>query len=243
MSKRVRVPVRVIRPPGRPPVVADPAPRPVASPVEPLEAVVPPVPASLTAAELVAQNRALREQIASLEEEMARLQAALDEQRGQAEQAQSQAEEQQEQVEQAQAEAEDWRERALRLQAEMDNYRKRQRRLAQDEIAAEREHLLRAFLQVVDNLERALAAPADDIDGLRRGIELTHRAALQLLEQAGVEPIPAENQPFDPRWHEAVSTVSGEAADAEPDTIVQVLQPGYRLGETLLRPAQVIVAV
>jgi len=192
---------------------------------------------------LVAQNRALRERIAHLEEEMAQLQAALDERRGQAEQAQSQAKEQQEQVEQAQAEAEDWRERALRFQAEMDNYRKRQRRLAQDEIAAEREHLLRAFLQVVDNLERALAAPADEGNSLRQGIELTRRAALQLLEQAGVEPILAENQPFDPRWHEAVSTVPGDAVGAEADTIVQVLQPGYRLGETLLRPARVVVAV
>ena len=235
MSKRVKVPVRVIRPPGRPPVVADPRPQPVAAPVEPLDAAAPPP----TGWPIPAPPEA----VARLEKEVTRLQTALEAQQEQAAQAQNQIAEQQEQAEKAQVEAEEWRERALRLRAEMDNFRKRQRRLAQDEIAGEREQLLRAFLQVVDNLERALSAPADDVESLRRGVELTHRAALQLLEQVGVEPVPAEGQPFDPRWHEAVSTVRSDVAGAEPDTVVQVLQPGYRLGETLLRPARVIVAV
>jgi molecular chaperone GrpE len=152
-----------------------------------------------------------------------------------------------------------WRERALRLQAEMENYRKRQQRLAQDEIAADRERLLRAFLRVVDDLERALrpvlwsgtgstafeavATPAGRDAALRQGIELTHRAALQLLQNEGVERVAAEGQPFDPNWHEAVATVSRNEGKGMAHTVVQVMEPGYRLGDQLLRPARVVVAV
>jgi molecular chaperone GrpE len=142
-----------------------------------------------------------------------------------------------------QAEGTDWRDRALRLQAEMDNYRKRQQRLAEDRIDAERRRLLRSFLPVVDDLERALAVPSGDGRGLREGIELTHRAALQLLQREGVEPVREQGRPFDPHWHEAVTTVDHGRAGVAPDTIAEVLQPGYRLGDDLLRPARVVVAV
>jgi molecular chaperone GrpE len=148
-----------------------------------------------------------------------------------------------------QEELDDWRDRAMRLQADMDNYRKRQQRLAQDQIEAERQRLLGAFLQVVDDLERALAAPATadqglrHDEGLRRGVELTHRAAMQLLQREGVEPIEARNKRFDPNWHEAVATVGHNGSDAPEDTVIEVVESGYRLGERMLRPAKVIVAV
>jgi molecular chaperone GrpE len=144
---------------------------------------------------------------------------------------------------QANSEAEEWRERALRLQAEMDNYRKRQQRLAQDRIDAERQRLLNAFLGVVDNLERALEAPATGIEGLRQGVELTHREALQLLQREGVERIQANGQAFDPNWHEAVTTVGRNGSDIGPNMVVRVLEPGYRLEDHLLRPAKVAVAI
>lgn len=137
----------------------------------------------------------------------------------------------------------DWCDRALRLQAEMDNYRKRQQRLAQDRVEEERQRLLRAFLGVVDDLERALAAPAGDLQELREGVDLARRTALQLLEKEGVEQIDAHNQPFDPNWQEAISAVAHNSASAEPDTVLQVLEAGYRLGDRLLRPARVVVAV
>ena len=142
-----------------------------------------------------------------------------------------------------QGEVEKWRDQVLRLQADMDNYRKRQQRLAQVQIESERQRLLKAFLQVTDDLERALAAPDATGEGLRRGVELTHRTAMQLLQREGVEPIEAQHQPFDPHWHEAVATVGHNGSGAAPDTIVQVVEPGYRLNDQLLRPAQVIVAV
>jgi molecular chaperone GrpE len=150
-------------------------------------------------------------------------------------------------------EPQEWRDRALRLQADMDNYRKRQQRLAQAEIQTERERLLGNFLQIVDDLERALAAQAGDATeseanlpsrtDLYRGVELTHRAARQLLQKEGVEPIEARNEPFDPNWHEAVATVPRNGHQAAPGTVIQVLQPGYRRGEHLLRPAKVVVAI
>lgn len=136
-----------------------------------------------------------------------------------------------------------WQDRAQRLQAEMENYRRRQQRLAQDEIASERERLLKAFLEVVDDLERALNSTPPDGGGLRGGVQLTHRAALQRLKKENVERIEARGRRFDPAWHEAVSTVPGRQVGAAPETVVQVLEPGYRLGDRLLRPARVVVAV
>jgi molecular chaperone GrpE len=134
----------------------------------------------------------------------------------------------------------------------MDNFRKRQRRLADERIAADRERLLRAFLRVGDNLERALsqqteaqqAANADgtDAESLRQGVDLTFRGFMHILDQEGAEPIQAAGQPFDPAWHEAVGSVPGPNVGGKPDTVVEVVQTGYRLGDRLLRPARVIVA-
>lgn len=142
----------------------------------------------------------------------------------------------------------EWRDRALRLQADMENYRKRQQRIAQDQIVEERSRLLNGFLKVVDDLERALAAPSGDLGprndhGLRRGVELTHRAAMQLLEKEGATAIAAEGLPFDPKWHEAVATVMRNGSEVAPSTVVQVVEPGYRIEDRLLRPAKVVVAV
>lgn len=138
---------------------------------------------------------------------------------------------------------ESWRERALRLQAEMENYRKRQRRLAEEQIDVERERLLRAFLPIVDNLERALAASVSDCEALREGVHLTHKTALQVLGREGAEPIQVYNRTFDPNWHEAVATVRHNGTDIAPYMVVQSVESGYRLGKKLLRPAKVVVAV
>lgn len=130
----------------------------------------------------------------------------------------------------------------MRLQAEMENFRKRQQRLAEERIAADRERLLRAFLRVADDLQRALSADGTDAESLRQGINLTHQSMMQLMNREGAEPIQAKGEPFDPTWHEAVGTVPHEQARVEPDTVVEVVQEGYRLGDRLLRPARVVVA-
>jgi len=135
-----------------------------------------------------------------------------------------------------------WRERALCLQAEIENFRKRQQRLAEERIAADRERLLRSFLRVADDLERALNADETDIESLRQGVDLIYQNLVRLLGREGVESIQAEGQPFDPAWHEAVGTVPHLDAEAQSDIVVEVVRPGYRLGNRLLSPAHVVVA-
>lgn len=137
---------------------------------------------------------------------------------------------------------ETWRDRALRLQAEIENFRKRQRRLAQDRVEENRARLLRKFLMIADDLERALNAEDGDGASVREGVGVTQRSLRQLLKQEGVERVEAKGEAFDPNWHEAVGTVPHEDVDVGPDTIVDVTQQGYRLNGRLLRPARVIVA-
>ncbi|MCX7855404.1 MAG: nucleotide exchange factor GrpE [Anaerolineae bacterium] len=139
-------------------------------------------------------------------------------------------------------ELEQWKDRALRLEAEMDNFRKRLQRLAEERIAADRERLLRDFLEVADDLARALSVDGADAESIRQGVELTRRSLMNLMNREGVTPIEADGQPFDPAWHEAVGTVPAHQVGKEPDTVVHVVRAGYRIGDRLLRPARVIVA-
>jgi molecular chaperone GrpE len=144
--------------------------------------------------------------------------------------------------EELRTELEEWRDRALRLQAEIENFRKRQRRLAEDRVQADQERLLRSFLTIVDDLERALNAGGSDNESLREGIQVTYRSLKQLLKREGVERVDAKGEVFDPAWHEAVATVNHGEAGVEQDTIAEVAQEGYRLDGRLLRPARVVVA-
>jgi molecular chaperone GrpE len=141
-----------------------------------------------------------------------------------------------------QEELREWRDRALRLQAEMDNFRKRQQRLAEDQAEATRERLLRGFLTVSDDLERALDATRSDHAGLLEGVEMTYRSLRQLLRQEGVEEVEVEGEVFDPNLHEAIATVPHLEVGADADTVVEVSQRGYHLNGRLLRPARVVVA-
>lgn len=138
---------------------------------------------------------------------------------------------------------EQWRDRALRLQAEMANLRKRQERLTEQRVAEERERLVAQFAAVADDLERALAAGTSSLDTLRQGVGLTQQALLRMLAREGVLPIHPRGEMFDPRWHEAVSTVPHTAVGVRPNTVVDVTRDGYRIGDRLVRPAHVVVAV
>ena len=134
---------------------------------------------------------------------------------------------------------EEERQRNLRLLAEFDNFR---RRVTREQEVARREGrraALLPLLPVVDTLERALATGSVDPD-FYQGVAATHRLFLAALREAGAEPVESVGQPFDPKVHEAVSTVP--AAGVEPGTVVQEVRRGWRLGDELLRPAQVVVA-
>jgi len=135
----------------------------------------------------------------------------------------------------------DWQSLALRLQADMENYRKRQARRADDAIAVERERLLGLMLPVADNLNRALDQDGQGDEVLRQGVELTYRELMRLLEAEGVTRIETVGQTFNPELHEAVATVISEANAV--DSVVEEVESGYKLGEKLLRPARVVVAV
>lgn len=141
------------------------------------------------------------------------------------------------------SEAEDWRGHALRLQAEMENYRKRQRRLAEEQIEIEQDRLLEAFSKVIDDLERALQASSSHGQGLQQGVQIIHDEAIKLLGREGVEKIEAQDRPFDPNWHEAMMTVPSRDLGVPPNTVVRVVEPGYRRDGRLLKPARVVVGV
>ena len=134
----------------------------------------------------------------------------------------------------------DWQAMATRLQADMDNFRKRQTRRAEEAIAAERERLLNLILPVADNLVRALNQAGEGDDSLHRGVELTYRELMRVLEAEGITRLETVGQPFDPNLHEAISTMPDE--ESEPNTIIEEIEAGYMLGDKLLRPAKVVVA-
>ena len=129
----------------------------------------------------------------------------------------------------------------LRKLADFDNYRKRQEREMVEFRRYANSELMRDCLPVLDNLERALAAPGGDNSGLREGVELVLRLFRDTLGRHGLCEVDPLDQPFDPAVHEAIQRY--EVSGVEEATVVQVLQKGYRLGERLIRPALVIVAV
>jgi molecular chaperone GrpE len=105
------------------------------------------------------------------------------------------------------------------------------------------ENLLREFLPIFDNLERAVSHFAEGQEsgaGLLEGVSLTLDQFQKALEKFGVVPVDAVGQPFDPAWHEAMGQV--ESAEHPPNTVVQEMQKGYILNDRLLRPALVLVA-
>ncbi|MGH8457833.1 MAG: nucleotide exchange factor GrpE [Nevskiales bacterium] len=149
----------------------------------------------------------------------------------------------QQQLQAAQARADETRDLYLRTAAELDNVRKRAER---DAAAARKygvERLASDLLAVRDSLELGLAAAADDnaeIKAVVEGMELTLKLLTDVLERYGVTIVDPAGEPFNPDFHQAMS--AQESADYPANTVMQVLQKGYRLQDRLLRPALVVVA-
>ena len=131
--------------------------------------------------------------------------------------------------------------RLLRMAAEFDNYRKRIDRERREQADAAAEALLLDLLPIVDDLERALQAPAlGDAQAYRSGVELIHKQMVDVLRRRGVTPIDTSGADFDPRFHQAVSH---EKSDTHREgQVVEEFRRGYMLGDRLLRPAMVKVA-
>jgi molecular chaperone GrpE len=138
-------------------------------------------------------------------------------------------------------EKESIQDRLLRTAAEFDNYRKRVERERRELSEFAASDVLSELLPILDNFERALQASAPpEGEALRKGIDLIHRQMLDLLRKRGVKRIEALGADFDPKIHQAVIH---ETSDAHREgEVMDVLQPGYMLGDRLLRPAMVKVA-
>jgi molecular chaperone GrpE len=126
-----------------------------------------------------------------------------------------------------------------RLKAEFDNYRKRTLRDRDALVARASERLVVALLPVLDDLGRALeAAESHEEAKLEEGVRLVHRALAEALVREGLAEIETDGT-FDPNVHEALLA---QPSDAEPGSVLDVVQKGYRLGDHVLRPARVIVS-
>ena len=141
-------------------------------------------------------------------------------------------------------ELEEVKDQRLRLAAEFDNFKKRTQRERAETWSRAQAEVAGALLDGLDDLGRVahldpVATPARDV---LTGVELVERKLLRALSALGLERVGVEGEAFDPNAHEAVST--SPAPTAEQDHLVaQVLQPGYRFGGALLRPARVLVYV
>ena len=152
-------------------------------------------------------------------------------------------EEAEDQVSQLEAEKEALSDQLLRLQAEIQNMRRINQRERQDAAKYRSQSLASYLLDVADNLERALATPAEseDAKAIHKGIEMVYKQFQQAFEKEGISVIDPLNEAFDPNFHQAVSMMpAGEGQEA--DTVINVLQKGYMLQDRVLRPAMVIVA-
>jgi len=137
-------------------------------------------------------------------------------------------------------ERDDYYDRLLRVTAEFDNYRKRTDRERRERSEAAGLDVVRDLLPVLDDLERALAAPVDANASVREGIELIHRQLLEVVRRRGVEPFDVVGHIFDPEWHEAVAN---EPANGRTDgEITAEVRRGYRAGQRLVRAPMVRVA-
>ena len=150
----------------------------------------------------------------------------------------------------ASAELQRLNDRLLRVTAEYDNYRRRSVADRQEAVRQGRQAVLLPILDVYDDLGRSLDAArraADQdagsgaYDALSQGVELVFQKFSDALQKVGVEPIEAVGKPFSEAEHEAL--MQQPATDgAEPGTVLAELQPGYRLGDRVLRHARVVVA-
>lgn len=138
-----------------------------------------------------------------------------------------------------QAQLEEQRDQLLRTAAEFDNYKKRteRERVAVGEFA--RAQTLKALLPILDNMGRALSADPSSPEYVK-GVEMIVKQFQDALSCLGLAEISAEGERFDPQLHEAVMHI--EDASAGENTVVEVLQKGYKIGDTVIRPAMVKVA-
>ncbi len=143
-------------------------------------------------------------------------------------------------AEQLQAKADENWEKYLRAVAELDNVRKRSARDVENAHKYALERFGKDLLAVKDSLEMGLAIENADAEALLEGSQATLKMLASTLARFGIEEIDPEGEPFNPEFHEAMTMQP--APDAEPGSVLNVVQKGYTLNGRLLRPAMVVVA-
>jgi molecular chaperone GrpE len=143
-----------------------------------------------------------------------------------------------EQLLKAQADAQKYLDNWRRAEADFQNYKRRAEQERDDSRRFAGISLIMNLLPIVDDLERAFGSLDGGLAGLTwlDGLRLIYRKLVMLLENAGVKPIEASGQPFDPRYHEAVAHIEGEDGK-----VLSEVQRGYMLHDRVLRPAMVVV--
>jgi molecular chaperone GrpE len=129
---------------------------------------------------------------------------------------------------------------AQRTQADFENFRKRAAKEAAAAGERAKSGFARELLPVVDNLERALESAEDEEEHLASGVRLVHSELVAVLQRNGVEPFDPKGEKFDPTFHEALSTREEDGAGA--GVVLDVVEKGYRLNGSVLRPARVVVS-
>ena len=143
-----------------------------------------------------------------------------------------------EELEKTKAELDEKADLHLRLQAEFDNFRRRTLKEKDDLRKSANADLLGDLLPVLDNFDRALVHAEDS--PVLEGIVMVQKQMLEILNRAGLEKVGAPGEPFDPNFHDAI--MQEETEDVPSGSIIEVLQPGYKYQDKLLRAAMVKVA-
>lgn len=141
----------------------------------------------------------------------------------------------------AESRRDEYLEDVRRARAEFENFRKRMMREGSSQRAAGKADLIARLLEVLDDFDRTVAAAeASEDAGLRKGVELVHGKLVGVLRDAGLARIDEPGVAFDPTMHEAVQQITAGEPGGDP-TVHQVLRPGYRVGDRVLRAAMVVV--
>lgn len=134
----------------------------------------------------------------------------------------------------------DLNEKWLRSVAEFENYRKRSRKEWELLKQQSRTEVILEILNIVDDFERAFSVTEDEDDEFVQGIRLIYNNLVSVLDKFGVHEIDASDSAFDPNFHMAVGQLETDSVDS--GYVAEVIQKGYRIDDTVIRPARVIVA-
>lgn len=182
-----------------------------------------------------------KEKLEAKDEELKVKNKEIEDLKGKATSLESKVKELEEQLSTSDKEAEEYLDHLRRMKADFENYKKRMLKERQKIVNWAIEDLIKEFLPVVDDMERALdsSRESEQISSLLEGVEMVYNQFKELLKKKGVEQIPAEGEEFNPEVHEAIQRI--ESNEHPDNIIVEEMRKGYRIEDKVLRPSLVKV--